>query len=531
MEINEAAPGAGGAEKAAAAHVDLKDPPAASPSDASAGTPQADITIDPPAQELTVGVARCGAAAFGIPIQSLAEVARVTQLNPLFQPAAHLQGGLELRGTLVPIFDLAGLSGAARATDAKPAFAAILRHGGRLMGLGVDQIDGLLKIDTTRFETVSDKTRTAPPSGLRGSVLCGEQVVTVVSPEALFERDDLISAPHRAFGKGTKARQSPSDTDQTVRANGQEPMLIFSAGGADYALAATAIQGTVPRIKVEENALTSGPCLGSITYHKQRVPVLQTPLLTGLGTLSAPGEAEIVVLRLAEGARVGLAVDRIERMRNADHADLRPAPPTIDSAGGVLAGVMASEAAGRQTFVLCPERLDAHAAIRDLAPLSTVKASTPKAQRLAKKRGGDVVRERIRHLVFDAGTALAAPAAQILRVLTPPKTVTPYRSSPVPGVVGVFRLEDSPVVYVDLARRLGLRSPDDGLSRILLVGVGQHRIGFAVHGVQGVETSEWRRSADQAGDTGTIVQLGRGPNRRIVPALDLARLAASLVVP
>jgi hypothetical protein len=95
-------------------------------------------------------------------------------------------------------------------------------------------------------------------------------------------------------------------------------------------------------------------------------------------------------------------------------------------------------------------------------------------------------------------------------------------------VEGVFLLEGGPVVYVDLAAHLGLSSrPVDGAGgRVLLVGRGQHRIGFGVHSVDGIETSEWRRDGQNGG--GRIVQLGRGAERVILPAIDLHRLADGL---
>jgi chemotaxis signal transduction protein len=309
---------------------------------------------------------------------------------------------------------------------------------------------------------------------------------------------------------------------------GTEPLLTFSAGGASFALLATAVHATVPRTAIEQNSLSGGMCIGSISHHRQRIPVLRTETLTRLGTPSDRIESEIVLVRTGEEERIGLAVDTINRMIAAEAARLRQVPPAIAGQGGLFKGVISTSGGDEQIFVIDPARLAAHPDIAELSALSrrSRQEETRPAQRGAAR--SDVIAERLRHLVFDAGTSIAAPAEQIVRILTLPEAVTPTSAVTAPGVEGVFLLDGSPVLCVDLAAHLGLSSQPaaGGDGRVLLVGRGAHRVGFVVRSVDGIETSEWRREG-QTG-SGRIVQLGRGADRVILPAIDLHRLADGL---
>ncbi len=627
--------------------------PASSGGQAAASPPSgAGETAAPGGDEhalLRLGIARCGSACIGIPIANLAEGCRVKSLGPLLHPAPGLLGALRLRGLLVPVFDLGAFTDRVPRRDSElPDYAVILRSGHRLVGLAVDEIEGLLQAragDIQRIQGLESEDQPRAAHGgdtagrpgdeprlsacalvsriVQGSLLHADEVISVLDPERLFACPDILSVPaSRRAASGTVAAHGPvgsvpagtepleadparfgavdpgkgpaasaagaprGDRGRTPPADGNgrpagasgdglaephappdrdagaapgergpavpgagpagggrarigpeqmgrgtEPLLTFSAGGASFALLATAVHATVPRSAIEQNSLSGGMCIGSITHHRQRIPVLRTEALTGLGTPSDTIETEIVLVRTSEEERIGLAVDTINRMIAAEAERMRPVPPAVAGGRGLFKGVISTAGDGEQIFVLDPERLSAHPDIVELSALSRRPRKERKRATLRSEIRTDVVQERLRHLVFDVGTSVAAPAEQIVRILTPPEAVTPTSATTAPGVEGVFLLEGGPVLYVDLAAHLGLSSrPVDAVGgRVLLVGRGPHRIGFVVHSVDGIETSEWRRDGQTGG--GRIVQLGRGADRVILPAIDLHRLADGLTAP
>jgi len=492
-------------------------------------------------RSIALGVARCGSVHFGIPIENLAEVAQVTELRPLAHASEHVLGALDLRGLLVPVVDLSGLTRCGATGRESSPFAAILRIDRRLMAIGIDEIDGMLRVPAGALQRISQAGALGdgheragggdlPPDAqlTRGSLLHDGRVITVLDPAALLVRSGLLSVPNHAEAPAPGSLPDAPKDGQPAFASETDRLLIFSVGGAELALRATEIQGTVPRTAIEENALTSGFCIGSILHHKQRIPVLRTQMLTGLGSPSNDREAEIVLLRLDERQRIGLAVDRIERMMSMDRARIHPIPALMADPAGVLEGILPARRNERQVFLLSPSAIVRNETVRELGRLSVRKAGEPKDPLAEQSGRSDVIRERLRYLVFQAGTTLAAPAAQILRIVEPPTPITPCVST-VPGVEGVFQFDGKPALLIDLACRLGLhrQHAPDRTGRVLVVSNGEHLVGFGADAVDGIETSVWKRVGKGRRDAGTIVQLGRGADRHIVPVLDLNRLAES----
>ncbi len=476
-------------------------------------------------------------------------------LGPLLHPAPGLLGALRLRGYLVPVFDLGAFTDRLSPGDrGTPEYAIVLRLGGRLLGLAVDEIEGLLQVEAEAVQpighgepegAVADDGDSAEDGMfmfriLRGSFLNGDRVVSVLDPERLFASPRILSvptarAPGRSSGDGPIAGDGRSAggaaPNLDALGRGAEPLLTFAAGGANFALLATAVHATVPRTTIDQNSLSGDLCIGSVAYHGRRIPVLRSQALTGLGRLSDTIESEIVLVRTGEEERIGLAVDTIDRMISSEADRLRPPPPAICEGRDLFRGVLADSAGGAQIFVLDADKLRDHPAIAALSALSRPAKSEPKHRNPRTDTRSDVVRDVVRHLVFDVGMAVAAPAEQILRILTRPKDLTPATSVSAPSVEGVFLLEDGPVLLVDLGAHLGLAEPssarEEESRRVLLVRSGEHRVGFSVRSVDGIETSEWWREGSGGGG-GRVVQLGRGAARTILPALDLSRLAGSL---
>lgn len=251
-------------------------------------------------------------------------------------------------------------------------------------------------------------------------------------------------------------------------------------------------------------------------------------MLTGLGEPSDNRHAEIVLLRVDDRQRIGLAVDRIERMMTMASSSLHPVPAMIAQQSASLEGILPAQGTHRQVFLLSLKGITGTKTIKELGKLSVRDVTAPKTPPNGQPGKADVIRESIRYLVFQAGTQLAAPAAQVLRIIEPPEVVTPCEEGG-PGMVGIFQFDNRPALFVDLARRLGLHQQRTAAAagRVLVVSHAGQLIGFGVDSVDGIETSAWRRIGTSGRDKGTIVQLGRSSARRILPVLDLTRLAAA----
>ena len=496
------------------------------------------------ASTLKLGILKAGGLRLGVPIDALSEVCTVSRLGPSLVPWRGALGTLDLRGLLVPIFDHAVLTGRRdEASDRPPPFGAILRHGDHLIGIGIEEVEGFTEVGPQMLQPITQariadgeagdgKERHGPPRenhALAGCLQHAGAVVSVIDTAALFAPPGLPMAVRRrpsgndgdGHGRERAAPRGSMDTEACART--REPALAFSAGGATFALPASAIHATVPRTVVERNALSEGACIGSIMHHGQRVPVMRTTTVMALGHADDGREAEIVLLRCGDARRIGLAVDMIKRMLSVDHAQLRPAPSGIGRAARLITGVTTDAASGDQIFVIDARQLITLPDMAEMAALSERK-SPPRAA--ARSSDTDVTEDRTRHLVFSAGTLVATPVAQVARIVTPPDTIVPAPDAGLSGVLGLFSLDTHSVLYIDLARMLGLHATEP-ISRVLVVENEANMVGFAVTRVADIDNSAWRRRDERSG--GEIVQLGQGDGRRILPAVDLARLATRVL--
>lgn len=462
----------------------------------------------------TCGLMRVDRAILGIKIAHLAEVTPVASISPLLIEADGLLGALDLRGTMIPLLDprhLCGLPGVATA----PAFAVILRHESRLIAVGIDELVGLAHPEDGDVHTLFRPGARAGRA-VAGAFLHDGAVVTVLSVEALFAAEDIPSVPARRLNAADRLAGTAS----------RRPVLTFSAGEACFAIEATEVHGTVPRRTIDRNSLTSGACLGSITHHGRRIPVMDTTQVLGLGRHAQRDAAEVVVLRYPEDRLLGFAVDSIQRMVTIDMGRLTPAPACLGASGDLLSRVFVDQE-GTQIFVADPAALHSRTELLEMARLSGNRwnrddASAPQAPP-AEESGGSVVIERIRHLIFAAGRTVACPIVDVVRIVEPPATVVPAPDA-APGIVGFFAIDGQTLPLVRLSEVLGY-GPDTGPRRVLIVGSDARRVGFAVSAVEGIETSSWR-----AGDAAPapVVQVGSGANRRILPLVNLGALGESL---
>ncbi|RAP41217.1 hypothetical protein BYZ73_11095 [Rhodovulum viride] len=518
-------------------------------------TEPAPVTDSAPDREATYALMEVGGGVIGIDIAHLSEVYPIDALSPLLVAHPALMGAIRLRGHIIPLVDPRAVSGIGP-VGGQPGIAAILTQGDRVVALAVNAITGLARLRGGDVQRLASGDANAP--FFVGGFFHGGKLVNVVDPAAIFSLAGLPTA--------TRFRRDERDRDATGEGRAY---LTFRAGGATFAAPAVEVHRTLPRQEVERNALTGGDCLGSVTVNGLRIPVLDAPGILGLGAARERPNPEIVVFGFSGDRLIGLAVDVISNIATFRQKDLQAAPALLGSgAGSVAAVAVASD--GAQTYVVRVERLREMKGLQAIAEMSAPVA--PQAVRTASSAAGPaagtepsdqsappegeaetatvdatgiaaeilpetdappspdaLVRDRRRYLIFQAGTAHAAPIESVARIIEPPAAITPI-AHPFPGVLGFFSVDGATTTLVCLSRFLGAGAPRKGQhQRVLLVGSGDRRIGFLVPSVEGIEAATWRALNTAAAPfREQMVSLGRGTDLRVLPCLDICRLAADI---
>ena len=469
----------------------------------------------PSTPPVTYGLMRLGERLLGIGIDRLAEVCPIPALLPLMQDAPGLRGGLDLRGQLVPILDPSVICGGAPASCV-PKFAAILREGNRLLGIGIDEIVGLTEAaprDMQRLSGVCAPSDTM----IAGAILNDGRLVSVLDVGAVFAQPQVPSVA----AAGVAALSADH--------RGRRTTLTFRAGGAHFSLPAVEVYGTVPRQPVETGPLSQGHCLGTIVYHRQRIPVIESTGFIGLGRRVPAQAYETVILRFPGQGLLGFAVDAILDIEAVLDTAFLPATAAVAALAPAIASLRVRPD-GTQVFELDVAWLRAHPNLVAHAAMTMTEGepeAAPQADALPPAAPRDAaarVAESTRYLIFAANGVRATPLTQVACILPPPTGLVPVGSGAA-GLVGLFTHNGRVVPLARLAAATG--ADDDGRARVLLVDTAQGPVGLLVERVLSIDASVWRHTAQGPdGAPQVTIQIGQGAAARVLPMTDLTEIAA-----
>ena len=460
----------------------------------------------------TYAVFHVGERLVSATIAEVAEVCAVPGLSQLLVSAPGLLGSLQLRGRMIPLYDLEHLCGA-QTEERAPKLAVILQHEDRLIGLRMDRMEGFISLSPADIQEISGTEQSAS-AYTRRCFWHGEKFVSIINNSALFSDSRL---PTALRDRPDLSRRAASD---------KRPHLKSTLGRAQIAIDARVIQNTVPRRAVDHGALSVGACLGSITHNGSRIPVMNTGALLGLGDAKPPDTPEIVLLKLSDERRIGLAFDTIDSMQAIDISELAPTPETLGDVRHVLSRVRLGDDPS-QVFILDLAALEELPVIKSFAELSDDPPEQTQT-RTPDEETGAITYAQERFLIFTAGRRMAAPAAQIRRIIPMPETIVPLddRFRPAVGVFSVDGLSATVIHLRDVAGGAGTSSPP---SHALLVPLENTLFAFAVEEVNGLASSVWLAGGDQddEGAKPTVVNLA-GEDQSVLPLQDLRGLAAEI---
>ena len=125
---------------------------------------------------------RVGREAYAIPVTHVLEVLDLDELTPVPGAGPHVLGLRNLRGQVLPVFDLAALLGAG--DGAVPARVCVASRNGHVAGLAVDEVTAVTKLPGD-----GDGDDVDSPL-LARSLLVDERLVGVIDADELFAELD-----------------------------------------------------------------------------------------------------------------------------------------------------------------------------------------------------------------------------------------------------------------------------------------------------------------------------------------------------
>ncbi|SDZ73143.1 chemotaxis protein CheW [Rubrimonas cliftonensis] len=495
--------------------------------------------------ERTFGLFRIGAALVAIPVGAVREATLNRPLSALPGACDGMLGVLTLRGDVIPVLDLRRVVGGEVGGPPQPIILVVRLQGHRLLGFSADEVCGIARAAPGRIASLETRS-------LGDATLTPETLVVGEEAAAVLDIERIGALPGVPLGM----EQAPAGRNRG--GDDLRAMLTFRADEAYFAVDALRVEAAVPRQPIRRNALSHGPCIGVIERQRLEIPVLCPSGALGVGEAQHPAEAEVVILRLDNGALIGLAMDEVRDIRRVPGGEIVPLPQGC--AGGFFSGLIA-ESEGVQSLVLDLAAISARKLFVDLAAMTrSLSDGTCAEDRLAASTRGEtgrpdakgeageadvgaapetvarsaaeprgVVSDRRQHLVYEAGSEFATPLTDVREITPMPPKLAPPPSRRA-GLLGVWRHRDGATPLYSLAGALGLFPPQRE-THVLIVETRSGCVGFAIERLNSIETAVWRsrqvREDHAPGDV--LVRIGVGEGARAVARADLAALAETLL--
>lgn len=138
------------------------------------------------AQFITFSV---GDEEFGIDIVTVREIKGWAETTNLPNTPEFMRGVLNLRGTIVPIYDLRARFGLGQTRATTSHVIVIVAVGERIIGILVDAVSDILSISGEDVRAVPEMGAPVDQRFLTGLVTVGNRMVALLEPEQLFDLD------------------------------------------------------------------------------------------------------------------------------------------------------------------------------------------------------------------------------------------------------------------------------------------------------------------------------------------------------
>lgn len=127
-----------------------------------------------------------GAEEYGIDIMVVREIKGWTDTTMIPNAPAHVRGVINLRGVIVPIFDLRARFGMGMTVPSKMHVVIIVAAGTRTIGLLVDTVSDIISVEPKAIRAVPEMGLPSDDQFLDGLVALDDRMVTLVSLSGLF---------------------------------------------------------------------------------------------------------------------------------------------------------------------------------------------------------------------------------------------------------------------------------------------------------------------------------------------------------
>jgi len=131
---------------------------------------------------------------FCIKTTAIREIRGWAAATPLPHSPPHVLGMINLRGSVIPVIDLAARLGVHSATDTSRSAIVVAEVGTNIVGLVVDRVSDILSISSKLIQPVPDLGTAFDPNFSRGIIPLEQGMVCFLNLDHFFANLDIANA-------------------------------------------------------------------------------------------------------------------------------------------------------------------------------------------------------------------------------------------------------------------------------------------------------------------------------------------------
>lgn len=124
---------------------------------------------------------------YGVDILAVREIIAWSEVTRLPNTREYVRGVLNLRGSILPVFDLRCRFGMGLTEVSKTHVIIVLYVDGKLIGILADSVSQILHVSDSDFRSVPDVNLIVDQEYLAGLVSAGERMVAILDVNHLFD--------------------------------------------------------------------------------------------------------------------------------------------------------------------------------------------------------------------------------------------------------------------------------------------------------------------------------------------------------
>lgn len=461
----------------------------------------------PKGGEDTLAVMDLGHFKLAVPVTQVREVIPCPEVfDPLPSVVNGVLGCFRLRRQIVPALDLpCFLDLAPKDQTSKESVVVILTHEKMLLGiLARDAVKLVKRADCETHEMRHNNE--AKASRIVGRIAHdGAISFPLLDIEALYNESVPLVRDTRAATR---------NWDHSDR------FLLFETDGVQMCLPITEIETTIPETEVNTWTARSDLCCGTIKSHGLEMALMDPLTLLGITDASRDiKRASGVVIRIGEGDRVAMRVDRAVDIIRISEADLGLVPDTVYTRPQLIRGVV-SRSDEDQFLVLDYAAMMQERRVTELGKVIIRSA-------VAQDTGANSHGKQVLSLLIDAGKPFAIDLTQVVEIV-------PWRDKlgapDGDGYIGSISHRNEMLPIFGLSSVMG--QPDTSFGKkaaIVVVRRKDKRIGLAIQELIAVETISFYQQKSNVMTT-MARRLNRG-TRNLFEVIDTETIVPALHAP